>query len=104
MSELLPGEGERRVQIRRRRDCDWCGEPATKRVTFLLKNARGNPASSAYRHDDCSWCSDAEAFSCDECQREAERKAPDGMSWCATFSAAERYPHMLLYWDEAVTP
>lgn len=96
----LKGEGDTRTQVRRRRECSVCGGPATKRISYLLDNCRSNPASNAYRHDDCTWCSDAEAFACDEHQREIERDAPDGMSWCSTFGS-ERSPHMLLCWEEA---
>jgi len=98
--EPLPGEGDTQTQIRRRHGCQVCGEPATKRVSYLLEDCRSNPASKAYRHDDCSWCSDAEAFSCDEHQREVERDAPLGMSWGSTFGLP-RFAHMMLYWDGA---
>ena len=100
-AELLPGEGETRTrtEVKRRRECERCGAPATRRVTYLLDNCRSNPASSGYLRDDCSWCSDSEAFACDRCQRDIERDAPDGMSWCSTFGGA-RFPHMLLDREE----
>lgn len=94
----LKGEGDTRTQVRRRRECAVCGEPATQRLTYLMDNARSNPASSAYRHDDCSWCSDAEDFSCDAHRREMELDAPEGMSWCSAFSG-DRFSHMLLCWE-----
>lgn len=78
-----------------RHDCSACGEPATRQHTFLLENARTNPASSAYRHDDCSWCSDEKVFTCTTCKPET----PDGMHWCSTFFG-ERFPHLMLYWVE----
>ncbi len=90
-----------------RRACDECGEPASLRISYLLENARNNPASSGYGGDDISWCSDAEAFACYKCQRKVEHeRAPDGMEWGSTFTAYEksgepsRFSHMLLYWEE----
>jgi len=99
--EILPGEGEVKtiVKTRLRRECDICGEPAHYKHTFLVHNARNQPASSAYRRDDCTWCQDAESFVCAE--HEKERRAPDGMSWCSTFRATEQLAHLFLYWHEA---
>ncbi len=101
MTDRLPGEGETRTttEMRVRYVCDQCGEPATKRVAYLLDNCRSNPGSSAYHHDDCSWCSDAEAFACDAHEPQVRRDAPDGMTWAATFPA-DNFPHMMLYWIE----
>ena len=102
----LPKEGMERTQVLSRRGCDVCGGLATKRITYLRENCRSNPASSAYGRDDCSWCSDAEAYSCDEHQREVERDAPEGMRWASTFDGL-KLPHMLLEWrtvEEAVNP
>jgi hypothetical protein len=95
---LLPGEGEIKVvrKTRVRIECENCGEFATKRHTYLLENARRNPASSAYRHDDCSWCSDGDVFTCDACKP----TAPNGMHWCSTFSVSDRFAHMFLSWVE----
>lgn len=97
----LPGEGEELTirKVRARRECQECGEPATRRLTYLLKNARSNPQSSAYRHDDCSWCSDAEAFACTKHGDKVWRDCPEGMDQCSMFFA-ERMPHMVLYWKE----
>jgi len=50
------------------RECEECGEPAVYKTTFLLPNCRANPASSAYRRDDCTYCSDREMFVCEEHQ------------------------------------
>ena len=99
--DLLPGEGITRTvtSIRTRHGCEVCGEPATRKLTYLLANCRTNPASNAYGRDNCSWCSDAEAFSCEEHQQELRQDPPPGMSWCSTFDGA-RLPHMLLYWRE----
>ena len=80
------------------KECENCGETATKRITFLIEgNARSNPASSAYGRDDCSWCSDAEAFSCDKCAESTRRNPPRGFSWCATF-IRDKFDHMFLEW------
>ena len=95
----LKGEGEVQYvkRTRCRQECAECGEPAHFRHTYLLGNARRNPASSAYGRDDCSWCSDAESFVCAEHER--KRQAPDGHDWCATFPLAT-FPHLGLYWSE----
>lgn len=98
--EKLPGEGEvqRIVRERVRVCCDECGEPAAYKHTFLLDNARRHPASSAYGKDDCSWCEDAHTFVCEE--HKGLRHAPDGMSWCSTFTASPRFAGMFLEWKE----
>lgn len=101
--ESLKGEGEIKVVIkqRARRRCDECGEPATKRIAFCYINGRRNPASSMYGRDDCSYCVDEQAFSCDECERSVERTmCPEGMNWSSTFTANERNAHLFLYWNE----
>ena len=78
-------------------ECQECGLPASFRITFLASgNCRGNPASSAYGRDDCSWCSDAESYACKKHERAVEANAPDGMSGCATFPL-KRYKHMGFY-------
>ncbi len=98
--EALPGEGEIKIVEKRRlrNECDVCGEPAHFKHTFLFENARGNPASSAYRHDDCSWCEDAHRYVCKEHHK--DKDAPPGTSWCSTFPASERFAHLFLYWEE----
>ena len=103
--EYVPLKGEGDVQYikrtRSRHDCDVCGEPADFRISFLLENARSNPASSGYRGDDISWCSDAERYVCAE-HRE-ERSAPNGYRWCSTCDLS-KFPHMGLYdRDEKIT-
>ena len=104
-TDLLKGEGVRRitVDVRVRRSCEECGEPATRCHTFLLDGARSNPQSSAYRKDDCSWCSDEERYSCDA-HENAVRKSPShGHGWCSTFDV-NRFPHRMLFWHrESVT-
>jgi len=99
-TELLPGEGDIEVvtRIRVRSMCDVCGEnPAVFKHTFLLENARRNPASRAYRRDDCSWCEDERVFVCEE--HKNDRTPPIGYEWCSTFDAS-RLPHLFLYWRE----
>ena len=98
--ETLPGEGDTEavVKTRMRHKCDVCGGPAHYKHTFLLDGARRNPASSAYGRDDCSWCEDEKRFVCAE--HKNERQAPNGYSWCSTFSATKRFAHMFLYWRE----
>ena len=81
------------------RVCNECGEPATKKITFLLENCRRNPASKAYGRDDCSWCEDDCVFSCDEHAEEIRRKPPEGMSWCSIFPR-DKFKHMFLYWKQ----
>jgi len=90
-------EGTRRVieQVYTRHECECCGEPATKRHSFLLENARNNPASFGYRKDDISWCADDEAFTCDECKKPTR----DGMECCATFPG-DSFPHMTHFFRE----
>lgn len=97
----LPGEGDRKIveRTRVRVECEQCGEGAVKKHTYLLPNARRNPASSAYGRDDCSWCSDHETFTCGSCAK----PRPDGFEWCSTFSLSPentRFAHMFLRWDE----
>lgn len=68
------------------RECQECGLPASFRITFLASgNPRGNPASSAYGMDNCSWCCDAEQYACKKHERAVQAEAPSGMTWCATF-------------------
>lgn len=101
--EMLKGEGDLKVSIkvRHRRECDNCGSPATKRITYCWKNGRSNPASSMYRQDDCSFCADSQAFACDECESDVKRACcPDGMTWTSTFTANDRFASYFLYWVE----
>lgn len=100
--DVLPGEGETQTVYRKRlrHECEVCGELAHVRHTFLLLDARRNPASSGYRRDDLSFCSDESLYSCHEHAREVERMAPDGMRWSASMYATERFAHMFLYWEE----
>ena len=86
-------------EVCKERTCQVCDEPATKKVTYLLEGTRSNPNSSAYGKDDCSWCQDEHAFSCNTHGRDVERDLPRGMVWCATFSR-ERFEHMFLFWEK----
>jgi hypothetical protein len=100
--ETLPGEGEIKTitKVRMRRPCEECGELAHYKHTFLLKGARSNPASKAYRRDDCSWCEDECQFVCQKHQASYRTSTLDGYEWCATFPASERFAHLFLYWKE----
>lgn len=94
MTEKLKGEGEITIVQKVRRTCEECGEPAVKRATFLLLNARTNPKSSGYRKDDISWCSDDEIFYCLDCY--TTTPPDDDYSWCSTFEVSDRFAHMFL--------
>lgn len=59
--------------------CGKCPAPSTRIMSFLYDDYRRNPASSAYGKDDCSWCSDHDAFGCEEHWREVMREPPAGM-------------------------
>lgn len=105
----LKGEGDQETIIRTRVriDCEKCGdEPANRRHTYLLPNARRDPDSSAFGRDDCSWCSDHEVFTCAACYPEGRHPSPVGYVWCATFPAIDRFAHMFLRYHEtrAVNP
>jgi len=81
--------------------CQECGEPATKRITFLYEDSRRNPESAGYRKDDISWCSDDEAFSCDKHKDSVSKdQRPRDMEECSTFTRSERFEHMFLEWKE----
>ena len=101
--DKLPGEGETETitRVRIRICCDNCGEPAHFKYTFLLPNARSNPASSGYGGDDISRCSDAEQYSCrnKECIREMRRM--DGYGWCSMYPANKHFARMFLTWEES---
>lgn len=86
-------------QICKRRRCEVCNEPATFQLTFLLPNARGNPASHGFGKDDISWYADEKMFVCDEHEKKRYSLAEDmGMVWCASFPY-NRFKHLLLYWE-----
>lgn len=96
-------EGEKRfsTQVCKRRVCEICGEVATHQLTFLLPNARRNPASRGYGKDDISWCSDDKMFVCNDCEKAKYDIAKGkGMEWCADFPYGERFKHLFLYWKE----
>jgi len=97
----LKGEGEIEIitRIRKRHKCDSCGLPATHKLTFLLLNARSNPASAGFRGNDISWCSDRERFACDDCKDKTRRNPPRGHDWCGSYPL-DKFPHMGLYWSK----
>ena len=76
------------------RECDECGIPARFRVSFLLDNYRSNPASSGYRRNDCSWCSDYEMFACKNHKHTVE--PPHGYG-SAGYFPLKRFKHMGFY-------
>jgi hypothetical protein len=94
--DTLPGEGDTKQVVRMRAECDECGDPAHFRHTYLLPNARTNPASAGYRRDDISWCSDHETFTCKTCKR----PAIDGYETCSTFPASAQFAHLFLKWKD----
>ena len=91
------------LKVCKRRECEICGEPATHRLTFLLKGARSNPQSRAYGRDDCSRCSDEDMFTCDKHAQDKYIYAKEkDMEWCSDFGYT-RFEHMFLYWEENST-
>jgi len=95
---ILPGQDEIRTitQKRLRRKCEFCGEEAHYKHTWLLKGTRSNPASKAYRRDDCSWCEDSCTFTCRKCKNKA--RPPEGYVDCSIFPASETFSHIFLFW------
>lgn len=107
MDDKLPGEGDTKIvrRVRVRRECESCGEPAVYLNTYLMPAARTNPASSAYRRDDCTFCSDHDEYLCGDCQRSAKRTlVPDGYGECSTFSVSARFAHLFLEWKDHEVP
>ena len=95
------GEGTTRVQVqeRMRKGCANCAEPAIYRYTFLLENFRQNPASSAYRRDDCSRCCDMEIFACGD--EACKPKTPEGHDrGYSKHTLGTGNRHMFLEWVE----
>lgn len=62
-------EGDVRIVVERyeRRKCDECDELAVFKFTWLLEGFRHNPASTGYGRDDCTYCSDLDAYRCRKC-------------------------------------
>jgi len=71
------------------RECEYCHLPAKYRVTFLLPNCRTNPISSAYHHDDCTWCADEAVYTC---EAHKDHASVAGHKRCSIFPLA-RYQH-----------
>jgi hypothetical protein len=101
--DILPGEGDVETIIRKRvrKDCEYCDEPAHYKCSYLLPNCRSNPASKAYRHDDCSYCSDYDLYLCKKCYSKYNGWHPslDGYEPCSLFPANEHFAHMFLTWQ-----
>jgi hypothetical protein len=76
-------------------ECEECDLPARYRATFLLEHCRTNPASHAYHHDDCSWCSDLEKFYCER-HKYYWDSPPEGYESCSLFPL-RRFPHFGWY-------
>ena len=74
-------------------ECEYCHLPAKYRVTFLLPDCRTNPASSAYHHDDCTWCADEVLYTCEEHKKQARL---NGYELCSIFPLA-RFQRMGWY-------
>ena len=92
---IKPGTIRTIMQEYIRHECAECGEPATKKVSYLLPNARSNPASSGYHGDDITWCSDHQEFICGDC------KPPrvEGFD-LGTIYNGDYYPHMVHFFRE----
>ncbi len=80
------------------RECSWCEKPAKFRLSYLLPNARSNPASSGYGGDNISWCEDHEEFACKEHER-TKKHSVDSYKWCSSFPL-KRYQYMGFYRKE----
>jgi hypothetical protein len=98
----LKGEGdvEYIVRTKVRKRCEICDGLAKYKHTFLLEGMRNNPASSAYCKDDCSWCQDAEVFTCGPCKPDV----PDGYVGGSRFECGDRFAHLFLEWEEMDAP
>src|SRR5258708_31472175 len=99
MSYKLPEVGEIRstTEMWKQRACDECGEPAVYEQTYLLKNARRNPDSSAYGKDDCSYCSDTNAWACKIHADMIRSNPPQGYEECSRFDLS-KFSHRSGYW------
>lgn len=98
----LSGEGKTIIvkKTKVREICSICSSPADYRITWLYEHYRMNPRSSAYGKDDCSRCSDKEAFACSEHRSTVEYHTPLGCDRGTTIFDLQRFPHMGLYWKE----
>lgn len=89
------GEVVTKTYRRAWRECVKCERPAKYRISYLLPNARSNPASSGYGGNDISWCSDHEEFACERHKHRMESSV-SGYEWCSTFPL-KRFKHMGFY-------
>ena len=100
MSELTVGKIRTVKLICKERTCDFCGEPATWKLTFLYPNSRTNPKSKAYGKDDCSWCEDDSRFVCNVHEKDRYRIADElRMNWCSAYPR-QNFKHLFLYEEE----
>ena len=81
------------------KECEECGNPAKYLITFLFEHFRGNPASKAYQRDDCSWASDLDVFSCEDCRRTLSR-APKGYDSGYGLMPLKKLRHIGFYWKQ----
>ncbi len=84
-------------QIAQWRECEGCGKPAKYRLTFLLQDFRSNPASKAFGRDDCSWISDLDIYSCENCKHTLSQSPHGYNSGCGCFPLI-KFKHMGFYW------
>lgn len=80
--------------------CDRCEEVATNQIWFCYENGRNNPASSMYRRDDCTYCSDETWSLCDKCHHDNGSLRPNGMYPSAYVQYVEKNPNRFLKWKE----
>lgn len=98
LSELvLKDEGSMRtiVEMRVRKSCESCGEPAVHLYWYLYENFRRNPQSNAYGKDDCIWCKDIEVALCAECKPITPGGCGSGYT---QFTVSEGMAHLFLEW------
>ena len=77
-------------------ECEECSTPARYRISYLLENARRNPASQGYGKDDITWCSDADTYACERHRKKLLLNPPPGFSWAGTFPL-KRFKHFGFY-------
>jgi hypothetical protein len=96
MTETL-AEGTRRTveEVWTRRRCDECGDPATRRATYLRNQARTNPGSRGYGRTDLNYCSDRDIHLCEVCQPPFLTHYYRHQIFLGT-----DYPHMLFHWKK----
>ena len=93
------GDIRTRRELCQWRECENCGRPAKYRITFLLEHFRSNPSSKAYRRDDCSWSSDLDVFSCENCKHTLSQ-APHGYDSGYGIMPLKNCRHLGFYWKQ----